>query len=260
MRYLLLLALALPSLGGAQTLPWRLLEAPLPGSSPPSVMPNIFNGTATAEFPAVVGLAVTNRDIGRTVCSGTLITPTAVLTAAHCLAFDPVQVVVIVFPTATTRADYVASAFVSHPRFSLARVPLADVAVVRLATPVADVQPLPLVSHSPRPRTRGFIVGYGDDGLGNFGEKRVGTIRLRRCPRGLRVQGNVVHLGKALCWRPTFNSSDTCSGDSGGPLLVDGGVAGVTSGGIGATSCPGQLSFDTNVARYRGWIASMLGQ
>ena len=255
MRYLLLLALALPSLGGAQT-PWRLLETPDP---PQSVTPNIFNGAETAEFPAVVVLTMTNSDDTRAVCSGTLITPTAVLTAAHCLAFDPVRVAVTVRPTGTTRADvYIASAFVSHPRFSLASVPVADVGIVRLATPVANVQPLPLVSHTPRPRTRGVIVGYGDDGFGNFGDKRIGTVQLRRCPRGLHVQGTAVRLGKALCWRPTFGTSDTCSGDSGGPLIVDGGVAGVTSGGIGATVCPGQLSFDTNVVRYRAWIASML--
>jgi transmembrane serine protease 9 len=259
MRHLLLLALALPSLCGAQMPSWRLLEAPSPGGSPPSVMPNIFNGTPTADFPAVVGLAITNADGGRSVCSGTLIAPTAVLTAGHCLAFDPVQVVAVVFPTATTRADYVASAFAAHPRFSLARVPLADLGIVRLATPVAGVVPLPLVSRSPPPRTRGTIVGYGDDGLGSIGIKRIGTVQLRRCPRGLRVQGSVVRLGKALCWRPSFNTSDTCSGDSGGPLLVDGGVAGVTSGGVGATACPGQLSFDTNVTRYRGWIAAMVG-
>jgi secreted trypsin-like serine protease len=225
------------------------------------VVPNIFNGTPTAEFPAVVGVSITNSDGGRTVCTGTLITPTAVLTAAHCLAFDPVLVVVVVFPTATTRADYVASSFVSHPRFSLPRVPVGDLAIVGLSTPVADVQPLPLVSRSPRPRTTATIVGYGEDGSGVFdGRKRIGTVQLRRCPRGLRVQGSVVRLGKALCWRPSFRTSDTCSGDSGGPLLVDGGVAGVTSGGIGATACPGQLSFDTNVARYREWIASVLGE
>jgi len=54
--------------------------------------------------------------------------------------------------------------------------------------------------------------------------------------------------------------SDTCSGDSGGPLIVNGAVAGVTSGGIGTTGCPGQLSFDTNVARYRAWIARVLSR
>ena len=47
MRYLLLLALALPSLGGAQTPPWRILAAPPPGDTPQRVMPNIFNGIVT---------------------------------------------------------------------------------------------------------------------------------------------------------------------------------------------------------------------
>ena len=259
MRALLLLVLMLPALASAQVRQWQILEAPIPGGTPPAVMPNIFNGVATVDFPAVVGLVIVNRDGSSAMCSGTLIAPAAVLTAAHCLAFDAVRVVVVVFPDAQTRVDYAASAFAIHPRFSLPRVPVADLAIVTLARPVADVAPLPLVSRSPRPRTAGLIVGYGDDGAGDFG-KRFGTVQLRRCPRGLRVQGGVVRLGKSLCWRPNLVSADTCSGDSGGPLLVDGAVAGVTSGGIGATACPGQLSFDTNVARYRGWIAATLGQ
>ncbi len=65
---------------------------------------------------------------------------------------------------------------------------------------------------------------------------------------------------KSLCWRPGRRGSDTCSGDSGGPLLVDGAVAGVTSGGIGTQSCPSVLSYDTNVVRYRGWIEDVLQQ
>jgi secreted trypsin-like serine protease len=67
-------------------------------------------------------------------------------------------------------------------------------------------------------------------------------------------------LGKSLCWRQADQLHDTCSGDSGGPLIVNGAVAGVTSGGIGLMDCPSVLSFDTNVARYRSWIASVVGQ
>jgi secreted trypsin-like serine protease len=256
---LLVLVLALPPLAGAEASPWRLLEAPLPGGTPPAVVPNIYNGVATFDFPAVVVLVITSRDGSRATCSGTLIAPTAVLTAAHCLSFEAVRVVAVVFLDAETRVEYVASAFTIHPRFSLPRVPVADLAIVRLAQPVANVEPLALVSRSPRPRTAGLIVGFGDDGSHSF-EKRFGTVQLRRCPRGLRVQGSPVRLGKALCWRPNLVSADTCVGDSGGPLLVDGAVAGVTSGGVGTTACPGQLSFDTNVARYRGWIAAMIEQ
>ena len=79
-------------------------------------------------------------------------------------------------------------------------------------------------------------------------------------PRVVRAGNGKVRLAKSLCWRPGDRLSDTCSGDSGGPRLVNGAVAGVTSGGIGATDCPGQLSFDTSVARYRVWIARTLRQ
>ena len=45
---------------------------------------------------------------------------------------------------------------------------------------------------------------------------------------------------------------------------MNGAVAGVHSGGIEAggigATCPGLLSYDTNVVRYRAWIASVLRQ
>jgi hypothetical protein len=233
-----------------------LVHAP-PARAQPAAFDDIYNGTPTADFPAVVGLGITNRGGSRGICTGTLIAPSAVLTAAHCLASDPVEALVVVYPNGS-RVDYAAAAFVLHPRFSLARAAVADIGIVHLSSPVADVAPLPLAQRAPRPGTTGTIVGFGDDGDGGAGLKRSGTVRLRRCPRVVRARNGKVRLAKSLCWRPTLN--DTCSGDSGGPLIVNGAVAGVTSGGIGFSSCPGVLSFDTNVARYRGWIAGVLGR
>jgi hypothetical protein len=221
---------------------------------------NIYNGEATRDFPAVVGIGLRNRDGSTAICSGTLIAPAVVLTAAHCLAFDPVAGIAAVFADGVTRRDYAAAAFLPHPQYRLARASVADVGIVLLETAVPDVAPLPLGRRSPRPGSAGTIVGYGQDNGGRAGGKRVGTVRLRRCPRVVRVRNGTVRLGKSLCWRPGSQGSDTCSGDSGGPLLVDGVVAGVTSGGIGTRSCPSTLSYDTNVARYRGWIESVVAQ
>jgi hypothetical protein len=234
-----------------------LAFAPLVAWAQTAAFDDIYNGTPTADFPAVVGLGITNRDGTQGICSGTLIAPSAVLTAAHCLAFDPIHVLVVVFPGGP-RVDYEAADFVRHPRSSLARPGVADVGIVFLSSPVAGVTPLPLIERSPRPGTSGTIVGFGDDEAAGAGRKRFGTVELRRCPRVVRVRNGKVRLGrKALCWRP--ESHDTCNGDSGGPLIVNGTVAGVTSGGIGFTSCPAVLSYDMNVARYRAWIRSVLG-
>jgi hypothetical protein len=221
---------------------------------------SIYNGEPTADFPAVVGLAIANRDGSGGICTGTLIAPSVVLTAAHCLAFDPIQALVAI-RGGGRRADYIATEFVRHPRFSLARLAVADIGIVLLPSPVADVTPLPLVERSPRPGTTGTIVGYGGDGRdGPAGIKRAGTVRLRRCPGAVRVRNGKVRLRKSLCWRPSDQVHDTCRGDSGGPLIVNGALAGVTSGSIGFTDCPSALSYTTNVARYRAWIASVMSQ
>ena len=59
---------------------------------------DIYNGTPMSYFPAVVGLAIANRDGTAGICTGTLIAPSAAPTAAHCLAFDPIRVVAVVYP------------------------------------------------------------------------------------------------------------------------------------------------------------------
>ena len=130
--------------------------------------------------------------------------------------------------------------------------------IVRLPQPFAGVTPLALVDKAPRPRTRGTIVGFGEDGLGHIAIKEMGTVRLKRCPNAIRSVGIVRgQLSTSICWHPKRHGNDTCSGDSGGPLLVDNAVAGVTVGGYGRTaSCPGILSWDTSVARVRDWIDS----
>jgi secreted trypsin-like serine protease len=90
-----------------------------------------------------------------------------------------------------------------------------------------------------------------------MGVKQMGTVRLRRCPRRVPALGlQPGDLVRALCWRARPWEQDTCHGDSGGPLLVGGVLAGVTSGGD--ANCSGFLSWDTSVVPFRPWIVSLL--
>jgi len=230
-----------------------ILVATRAGAADEATSARIYNGIETTAYPAVVAVGVLNRDGSAGLCSGTLIAPTVVLTAGHCLSFDPVAAAVGIFPDGVTEVDIDAASWAVHPNFDIDRIAVDDVAVVVLDRAVTDVAPLPLVAAAPRPRSHAAIIGFGDAGTTGVGIKRAGRVRLTRCPRAVRAVGiQRGQLDGSLCWRPRRKGQDTCHGDSGGPLLVDGIVAGVTSGGF--PDCPGRLSWDTSVAAVRDWI------
>jgi secreted trypsin-like serine protease len=216
----------------------------------------IYNGEVTTDYPAVAWLVIVDADQGVGLCTGTLITPTVVVTAAHCLQQSPVRVVAAFFPDGIEQS-FEGSAYALHPDYSPDTLAYADIALLALATPASSITPMPLAATPPRPGRAGVIVGYGRDAFARVGLKEMGSVRLRRCPRVYRparlAKGQ---LSTSLCWRPKPRGQDTCEGDSGGPLLIDGTVAGITSGGF--PQCPGKLSWDTSVALFRPWIDALL--
>jgi secreted trypsin-like serine protease len=216
----------------------------------------IYNGTPTGEFPAVGGLLIMMPE-GIALCTGTLIAPAVVLTAAHCFENGPSAATAIFFPNGSTQEDHNAVAYAIHPNYRPGVLAYADIALVLLAEPVLSVAPMPVSSVAPRPRRKGLILGFGQDQSGRVGRKEMGSVKLKRCPRTFRPAGLTRgQLSSSLCWRPKRRGQDTCHGDSGGPLIVEGAVAGVTSGGF--PDCPGRLSWDTNVAFFRPWIEATL--
>jgi hypothetical protein len=232
--------------------------------------PRIVNGLASTTFPTTGHLLysgpfpIDDNNQGSW-CSGTLIGCHTFLTAAHCVESDTNPAHYRVFLQHAGLFDV--TSVTAHPSYTPSGFPAFDVAVLKLVSPVTSIDPSAInTTASPPPGSVGMIAGFGQTrgGAADYGIKRAGFVQTSSCA------GIVPGLGdeQLVCWRfsnplgTPGTDSNTCNGDSGGPLFVDLGagevVAGVTSGGSNGTCLPSDNSYDANVYAYRSFITGVL--
>lgn len=174
----------------------------------------IVNGTTDNGHPAAVALTVQ----GQAFCSGTLVTPNVVVTAAHCISpeigspsWDQVEVF---FGTDVSAGGTFIEVVdgLPHPGFDTSlEDPQNDIAMLRLGS-AAPVTPVTMADLPPVGTTL-TLVGFGITQAGGDGAglKRVTQATI------LGEEGSVFFMEVA--------PSGTCNGDSGGTALWnDGGV------------------------------------
>jgi secreted trypsin-like serine protease len=184
-----------------------------------SASTSILNGAECATGnSAVVLLNMRDRDgFGVGACTGTLIAPRAILTAAHCISGD----VALVRVWLGSGDEMVAQSFTPHPAYRGTGASTVDVAIVIMPNDVART-PVPLLlGRDARVGETAVIAGWGRDQNNVSATLRAGATSLTAAgPTLLETQ-----------FAATISS--VCSGDSGGPIfLSEGGVwaiAGVTS-------------------------------
>ena len=203
----------------------------------------ITYGTPTGESYGNVGGLVTDLNSrGETVtpyvyCSGTLISPTVFLTAAHCSISDLTgndTACVMFDPQLTSKSKLTCGTFIASPDYTHSQNDPNDVAVVVFDKPINGITPATVVQEvgyldriGLNQSTTFVSVGYGGTEFSN----QPGGHVARYLDTRMVATGTFNALGPGylrISQNQATGNAGTCYGDSGGPQFLDGVQVSVT--------------------------------
>ncbi|XP_044255014.1 trypsin-7-like isoform X2 [Tribolium madens] len=194
------------------------------------------------QLPYVVALLSHTRYI----CTGSVITPSHVITAAHCTYTRQASELFIRAGSSLRKSGGVVvavSLIINHPSFNSKNMDY-DVSVLKLLQPLTYSQfiaPIPLAnqSHSWSPGTPALVSGWGFTKVGQTEDSRelqATMIELKNAKICDEEFVPYTLTPRMLCGGLLEQGKNSCKGDSGGPLIINGLLAGIVSWGA-ETKC-----------------------
>ena len=224
-----------------------ILVALLVAASTPSAAQAITYGTPTGSaYPYVGGLVTDLNRFSEPVepfvyCSGTLISPTVFLTAAHCDISDRTgdNIACVTFdPVLTDKSKLYCGTFTASPYYTYRQNDPNDLAVIVFERPIRGITPATVVqevgyldalfaSGDLNQSTEFVSVGYGGTEFTNA----PGGPTAQYLDTRMFAVGTFNALGPGylrISQNQATGSAGTCYGDSGGPQFLDGLLVSIT--------------------------------